>query len=162
EWPKQGEPWADSELKEQRERFQKTPNSEYNILISGTQLPTTSAEGEEEINDDKQAQLPNETMDKDCTLLLSKLYDVMKQLRLKRKSQSVPPPWSLLQFTLSSTDLPCPCFQNDTSEEDSLLRTSISGNCQPVDSHRFNKHLLEHHKIFSDWNWNWLWPFMVP
>ncbi|CAF1301843.1 unnamed protein product [Didymodactylos carnosus] len=121
EWPKQGEPWADSELKEQMERFQKTPNSEYNILISHTQLSTTSAEDEEEINDDKQVQLPSGTMDKDRTLLLSKLYDVMKQFRLKRKSQSVPSSWSLLQFALSSTGLSCPCFHNGSSGEDSLL-----------------------------------------
>ncbi|CAF1523576.1 unnamed protein product [Didymodactylos carnosus] len=145
-------------------RFQKTPINECGILSSGKQLSTASGEGEE-INDNQQEQLPSgviEMMDKSHTVLLSKLYDVMKQFRLKRKSQSVPPPWSLLQFTLSSTDLPCPCFHNDTSEEDSLLRTSISGNCQLVDGHRFNKHLSEHHKIFSDWNWNWLWPFMVP
>ncbi|CAF1596951.1 unnamed protein product [Didymodactylos carnosus] len=172
EWPKQGEPWADYEIKPQRERFRKTTTNECDVLNevinSGPPLSTTSKEGEkeegdekeeEEINDNKQEQLPSGvigTMDKDRTLLLSKLYDVMKQFRVKRKLQP-------LLCALFSSGLSSPCFSNATSVKDSfLLKKSISDICRPVDGGgcRFIKHLLAYHKIFSDWNW--LWPFLVP
>ncbi|CAF1175708.1 unnamed protein product [Didymodactylos carnosus] len=35
EWPEQGETWTDYEIKEQRERFQKTPINECDILSGG-------------------------------------------------------------------------------------------------------------------------------
>ncbi|CAF4643812.1 unnamed protein product, partial [Didymodactylos carnosus] len=128
----------------------------------GPQLSTTSEEGEEEeegekeqeeINVNKQEQLSSGvigTMDKERMLLLSKLYDVMKQLPVNRKPQ--PLPCALFSSGLSSS-----CFSDDTSGKD-----SISDICQPVDDGGcgFITHLLAYHKIFT--GWNWLWSFLVP
>ncbi|CAF4580826.1 unnamed protein product, partial [Didymodactylos carnosus] len=98
------------------------------LVNSGPQLSTTSEEAEEEeegeINVNKQEQLSSGvigTMDKERMLLLSKLYDVMKQLPVNRKSQ--PLPCALFSSGLSSS-----CFSDDTSGKD-----SISDICQPVD-----------------------------
>ncbi|CAF1260080.1 unnamed protein product, partial [Didymodactylos carnosus] len=167
EWPEQGETWADFEIKEQRERFQKTPINECDILSSGKQLSTASGEGEE-INDNKQEQLPSGvigTMDKSHTVLLSKLYETMKQFQVKRKSQPVSLSSSLLQFTRCTGGLSPLCFYNGTSGGKALFTTSIEDIYQVLnDGGRiFIIRLLEHdmtNYIFG--NTDWLWQFMVP
>ncbi|CAF1417109.1 unnamed protein product, partial [Didymodactylos carnosus] len=72
--------------RQRRENFRKTTANECGVLNeatnSGTQLPTTSEEREEEINDNQQVQLQQGvigTMDQDRTLLFSKLYGTLEQ-----------------------------------------------------------------------------------
>ncbi|CAF1655460.1 unnamed protein product, partial [Didymodactylos carnosus] len=133
EWPKQGESWADYEIKQQRERFRKITTNECDILNelvnSGPQLSTTSEEGEEEeegekveevfeeneeqgaeleVNDDRQPQLHNSVirlMDDARTLLLSKLYGVIEHLQVNRRVKPFLSSVPLFQFALSRSGI---------------------------------------------------------
>ncbi|CAF0895875.1 unnamed protein product [Didymodactylos carnosus] len=103
-------------------------------------------------------------MNKERPFLLSKLYDTLKQLCFKMEVQSLSASSSLSHFILSLSGLSsaqAPCFCGDTSGGESLLATSTNDICQLVDGGPiFIKRLLEHYKLFGDWNW--LWSFIVP
>ncbi|CAF0988017.1 unnamed protein product [Didymodactylos carnosus] len=140
-------------------RFQKTPINECDILSSGKQLST--AEGEE-INDKKQEQLASGvigTMDKSHTVLLSKLYEAMKQFQVKRKSPQVSlSSSSLLQFARSTSRLSSLCFCNGTSGGKALFTTSIQDIYQVLNDggRMFIIGLLKHDITNTLGNTNWL------
>ncbi|CAF1017272.1 unnamed protein product [Didymodactylos carnosus] len=83
-WPSENGSWLDYEVEQQRERFRKTHECAVlsETINNGTQLSTTPEAAEEEINDDQQLQSQNSVRHRERTLLLLKLYSVMKQLRV--------------------------------------------------------------------------------
>ncbi|CAF1543167.1 unnamed protein product, partial [Didymodactylos carnosus] len=120
-----------------------------------------------EVNDDRRVQLQNvviRMLSETHIPLLSKLYDAMKHLRVKRKSKSLLTSSSLLQPVSAPngrSSVKVPWFRNDISDEESLLVTAISDICQlVVIQPRVIQSLLEYTEIFGDWNY--LWPFLVP
>ncbi|CAF1203055.1 unnamed protein product [Didymodactylos carnosus] len=133
-WSEQGETWIDYVVKQQREQFHKTRSNEYDVLYemlnSGPQLAITLEE-------------------EDRTLLLSKLYNIRKQLRVKMESK----PWSSSSRSVSSglSPIQSTSFCNATTGEHTLLATIISDICQLVNGGA--RRIIQYLKIFEDWNW---------
>ncbi|CAF1247846.1 unnamed protein product [Didymodactylos carnosus] len=185
EWPVQGETWTDYELRPQRKEFRVTPVAACHIFhtstLSGTLSITSQVEqvfeeneeqgAELEVNDDRQRQLHNSVirlMDEDRTLLLSKLYGVIKSLLVKRKVKPLLSSVPLFQFALSSSGLSSDhitSFHGNTTGSRGLLTTSIADIYQVLDacSRLFHPCLLEYDKMLKTFgDWNYLWPFLVP
>ncbi|CAF1102808.1 unnamed protein product [Didymodactylos carnosus] len=156
-WPEQGELCVDWLVKEQRERFRNTPINESDalnaVINTGTQLSITSkvrevlAEDTEqgvnsEVNDDRQVQLQNsiiQLVDEDRALLLSKLYDAMEHLQVKKKAKPLSLSLPVFQFALSGSGLSSNQlipFRGNTNGRKGLLTTVIADICPVLEACR--------------------------
>ncbi|CAF0791620.1 unnamed protein product [Didymodactylos carnosus] len=95
--------WADYEIKQQREKFRTISVTVCGILHTGTQLSAISEKGDEEedhMNTYQPVELPSGvtgTMDRERTILSSKLYAMLNELHYKKQVQPLSKSSLLLQ-----------------------------------------------------------------
>ncbi|CAF4599358.1 unnamed protein product, partial [Didymodactylos carnosus] len=129
QWPSENGSWLDYEEKQQRDRFRKTNDCDAlnEAINSGRQLSTTSEVREaapDEVSDDQRVKSQNsviQTMDNDCTLLLSRLCGMMNKLRFTMQMQPLSKSATLLQPASAPNGRSC--FRTDTSGGENLLAT---------------------------------------